>query len=168
MWTWRFTTTERTVTSPWCRFRLYKYIHTLVHELCFWWRGAPWLVASEKNTIELFKTSTTATFLELITLVISKLNLTKTKTSVKRNHEISRAESFSLLFFRYMTVPPGLSYVNFEKKTDSRKDVPILCSAPSPSTNNTIKCDIGNPVSTTIIIRLENNSSARRERKREI
>ncbi|XP_021948515.1 integrin alpha-PS2 isoform X2 [Folsomia candida] len=48
----------------------------------------------------------------------------------------------------YMTVPPGLSYVNFEKKTDSRKDVPILCSAPSPSTNNTIKCDIGNPMPT--------------------
>jgi hypothetical protein len=49
--------------------------------------------------------------------------------------------SFSMM---YMTVPSGLSYVNFEKKTDPRKDIPILCSAPSPSTNNTLKCDIGN------------------------
>ncbi len=50
----------------------------------------------------------------------------------------------------YMAVPAGLSYVNFEKTPDPRKDVPILCSAPSPSTNNTLKCDIGNPVCTYI------------------
>jgi integrin alpha 8 len=48
----------------------------------------------------------------------------------------------------YMTVPQGLSYVNFEKTKDPRKDIPILCSAPTPSTNNTLKCDIGNPLPT--------------------
>jgi len=43
----------------------------------------------------------------------------------------------------YMTVPQGISYVGFDK---IGKDIPILCSAPSPSTNNTLKCDIGNPL----------------------
>lgn len=45
----------------------------------------------------------------------------------------------------YMTVPQGLSYVRFDH-LDRSKDVSILCSAPSPSTNNTLKCDIGNPL----------------------
>lgn len=45
----------------------------------------------------------------------------------------------------YMTVPQSLSYVNFDR-LDTSKDVPILCSAPTPSTNNTLRCDIGNPL----------------------
>ncbi|ODM94960.1 Integrin alpha-PS2 [Orchesella cincta] len=45
----------------------------------------------------------------------------------------------------YMSVPQGLSYVNFDR-LDTSKDVPILCSAPTPSTNNTLRCDIGNPL----------------------
>lgn len=45
----------------------------------------------------------------------------------------------------FMRVPEGLSYVNFDR-LDTSKDVPILCSAPTPSTNNTLKCDIGNPL----------------------
>jgi len=49
----------------------------------------------------------------------------------------------------HMVVPQGLSYVNFQRMdTDPRKDIPILCSAPTPSTNNTLKCDIGNPLPT--------------------
>jgi len=47
----------------------------------------------------------------------------------------------------YMTVPKGLSYVNFDR-LDTSKDVPILCSAPTASSNNTLKCDIGNPLPT--------------------
>lgn len=48
----------------------------------------------------------------------------------------------------HMTVPQGLSYVNFQRMdTDPRKDIPILCSAPTPS-NPTLKCDIGNPLPT--------------------
>jgi hypothetical protein len=52
-------------------------------------------------------------------------------------------DSFESMLF--VEVPQGLSYVSLER-LDSRKDVPILCSPPSPSAAEKIlKCDIGNP-----------------------
>lgn len=47
----------------------------------------------------------------------------------------------------YIKVPAGLSYVTADP-LDTRKDIPILCSAPTPSTNNTVRCDVGNPLPT--------------------
>lgn len=45
----------------------------------------------------------------------------------------------------YMTVPPGLNFRKIERIGDVR-DTPITCTAPSPATNNSLKCDIGNPL----------------------
>ncbi|VVC36327.1 Hypothetical protein CINCED_3A009292 [Cinara cedri] len=45
-----------------------------------------------------------------------------------------------------MTVPLGVNYVKIEKLDDSEKDIPVQCSAPSSMTNNTLHCDIGNPL----------------------
>ncbi|CAG7835819.1 unnamed protein product [Allacma fusca] len=45
----------------------------------------------------------------------------------------------------YMTVPPSLAYVSVDR-LDTNKKVPVLCSPPAPSTNNTLRCEIGNPL----------------------
>lgn len=44
-----------------------------------------------------------------------------------------------------MTVPPGVNYVKIER-IDNENDIPVQCSAPSAVTNNTLHCDIGNPL----------------------
>lgn len=44
-----------------------------------------------------------------------------------------------------MTVPPGVNYVKIER-IDNENDIPVQCSAPSAVTNNTLRCDIGNPL----------------------
>jgi integrin alpha 8 len=46
----------------------------------------------------------------------------------------------------YMTLPHGLNFKKIERIGDIR-DTPITCTAPSAATNNTLKCDIGNPLS---------------------
>lgn len=46
----------------------------------------------------------------------------------------------------YMTIPAGLNFRKIERIGDTRK-IPITCTAPSIDTNNTLKCDIGNPLS---------------------
>lgn len=46
----------------------------------------------------------------------------------------------------YMTVPEGMTFRKIERVGDSR-DTPITCTAPSATTNHTLKCDIGNPLS---------------------
>ena len=46
----------------------------------------------------------------------------------------------------YMTVPSGLNFKKIERIGEIR-DTPITCTAPSLSSNNTLKCDIGNPLS---------------------
>lgn len=46
----------------------------------------------------------------------------------------------------FMTVPPGMNFRKIERIGDVR-DTPITCTAPSPQTNHTLKCDIGNPLS---------------------
>ncbi|KAI5709932.1 hypothetical protein M8J75_004281 [Diaphorina citri] len=45
-----------------------------------------------------------------------------------------------------MGVPLGLNYVNIERYDEGDRDIPILCSAPSYLNNNTLHCDIGNPL----------------------
>uniref|UniRef100_A0A8D8XF03 Integrin alpha-PS2 n=1 Tax=Cacopsylla melanoneura TaxID=428564 RepID=A0A8D8XF03_9HEMI len=45
-----------------------------------------------------------------------------------------------------MGVPLGLNYVNIERYDEGDRDIPILCSAPSYANNNTLHCDIGNPL----------------------
>lgn len=44
-----------------------------------------------------------------------------------------------------LTVPPGINYVNIER-LDTERDIPVQCSAPSFINNNTLRCDIGNPL----------------------
>lgn len=44
-----------------------------------------------------------------------------------------------------MTVPPGVNYVKIER-IDNENDILVQCSAPSVLTNNTLHCDIGNPL----------------------
>lgn len=45
-----------------------------------------------------------------------------------------------------MTVPPGINYKKIERLDNNEKDIPVQCSAPSIMTNNTLHCDIGNPL----------------------
>lgn len=54
-------------------------------------------------------------------------------------------DAFEAGFF--MTVPDGMNFRKIERIGDVR-DTPITCTAPSPVTNHTLKCDIGNPLST--------------------
>lgn len=53
-------------------------------------------------------------------------------------------DAFEAGFF--MSVPEGMSFRKIERTGDTR-DTPITCTAPSASTNHTLKCDIGNPLS---------------------
>lgn len=53
-------------------------------------------------------------------------------------------DAFEAGFF--MGVPEGINFRKIERIGDSR-DTPVTCTAPSSATNNTLKCDIGNPLS---------------------
>lgn len=44
-----------------------------------------------------------------------------------------------------MKIPAGINYVNIER-VDNERDVLVQCSAPSFINNNTLHCDIGNPL----------------------
>lgn len=44
-----------------------------------------------------------------------------------------------------LLIPPGMNYINIER-LDSDRGVIVQCSAPSAATNNTLRCDIGNPL----------------------
>lgn len=44
-----------------------------------------------------------------------------------------------------LEVPQGMNFVNIER-LDTDRSIPVQCSAPSAYTNNTLKCDIGNPL----------------------
>lgn len=52
-------------------------------------------------------------------------------------------DSFESMF--YMKMPPGINFFNTERLSGSL-EIPIKCSPPSETTNNTMKCDIGNPL----------------------
>lgn len=56
----------------------------------------------------------------------------------------SGEDAFEAGFF--MGVPEGMNFRKIERIGDSR-DTPVTCTAPSPATNHTLKCDIGNPLS---------------------
>lgn len=45
-----------------------------------------------------------------------------------------------------MTISPGVNYVKIERMDNNENDIPVQCSAPSAMTNNTLHCDIGNPL----------------------
>lgn len=45
-----------------------------------------------------------------------------------------------------MQVPPGLNYVKIERLDEGEREIPVQCSAPSYANNNTLDCDIGNPL----------------------
>lgn len=53
-------------------------------------------------------------------------------------------DAFEAGFF--MGVPEGMTFRKIERIGDSR-DTPVTCTAPSSATNNSLKCDIGNPLS---------------------
>ncbi|XP_066900872.1 integrin alpha-PS2 isoform X2 [Halyomorpha halys] len=44
------------------------------------------------------------------------------------------------------SIPPGLNYVKIERIDDAEREIPVQCSAPSFLNNNTLHCDIGNPL----------------------
>lgn len=66
----------------------------------------------------------------------------KLKVNVKVKNE--GENSFETVFD--MTIPLGVNYVKIERLDDNEKDVPVQCSAPSETTNNTLHCDMGNPL----------------------
>ncbi|XP_071440626.1 integrin alpha-PS2-like isoform X2 [Hetaerina americana] len=45
-----------------------------------------------------------------------------------------------------LKVPEGINYVNIERIDDSEREIPVQCSAPSRLNNNTLRCEIGNPL----------------------
>lgn len=45
----------------------------------------------------------------------------------------------------YMTLPPGLNLRKVEQSVANR-DTLVTCTPPTAATNNTLKCDIGNPL----------------------
>ncbi|XP_055615855.1 integrin alpha-PS2 isoform X2 [Toxorhynchites rutilus septentrionalis] len=51
----------------------------------------------------------------------------------------------------YMTIPPELNFRRVEKVGEI-KDTPILCTPPPGATNGTLKCDIGNPLSSGKVV----------------
>lgn len=52
-------------------------------------------------------------------------------------------DAFEASFF--MNIPQGLNYKSTKRVGESR-DTSYICTAPSVQTNNTLKCDIGNPL----------------------
>lgn len=53
-------------------------------------------------------------------------------------------DSFETMY--NLKIPPGLHYTKIERLDDNEQEIPVLCSAPSAQNNNTLKCDIGNPL----------------------
>ncbi|XP_055531825.1 integrin alpha-PS2 isoform X2 [Wyeomyia smithii] len=51
----------------------------------------------------------------------------------------------------YMSIPPELNFRRVEKVGEI-KDTPILCTTPPGATNGTLKCDIGNPLSSGKVV----------------
>lgn len=44
-----------------------------------------------------------------------------------------------------LKVPAGIDFVKIDR-IDGKKDIPVQCSPPKPVNNNTLRCDIGNPL----------------------
>ncbi|XP_046389663.1 integrin alpha-PS2 isoform X2 [Ischnura elegans] len=45
-----------------------------------------------------------------------------------------------------MKVPDGINYINIERLDEFEREIHVHCSAPSRNNNNTLRCDIGNPM----------------------
>ncbi|KAL1138247.1 hypothetical protein AAG570_009936 [Ranatra chinensis] len=52
-----------------------------------------------------------------------------------------------------LKVPPGLNYVKIERLDEAEKEIAVQCSAPAFINNNTLHCDIGNPLPKEKLVR---------------
>lgn len=52
-------------------------------------------------------------------------------------------DAFESVF--HLQLPPGINYVNWDSQSDSNR-ISIQCTAPKVSNNNTLRCDVGNPL----------------------
>ena len=52
-------------------------------------------------------------------------------------------DAFESVF--YLQLPPGIDYINIESQSESNEII-IQCSAPKSNNNNTLRCDVGNPL----------------------
>lgn len=53
-------------------------------------------------------------------------------------------DAFETIF--NLRIPPGLNFTRIERLPDDDREIPVQCSAPDAENNNTLKCDIGNPL----------------------
>lgn len=53
-------------------------------------------------------------------------------------------DSFETTFV--MVMPAGVNYINIERMDNAEREILVQCSAPSPANNNTLRCDLGNPL----------------------
>jgi hypothetical protein len=53
-------------------------------------------------------------------------------------------DSFETTFV--MAVPAGVNYINIERMDSAEREIVVQCSAPSKTNNNTLRCDLGNPL----------------------
>ncbi|PNF38619.1 hypothetical protein B7P43_G02308, partial [Cryptotermes secundus] len=53
-------------------------------------------------------------------------------------------DSFETTFT--MGVPVGINYINIERMDNAEREFLVQCSAPSRTNNNTLRCDLGNPL----------------------
>jgi hypothetical protein len=45
-----------------------------------------------------------------------------------------------------MVMPAGINYINIERMDNAEREFLVQCSAPSRANNNTLRCDLGNPL----------------------
>ena len=45
-----------------------------------------------------------------------------------------------------MVMPAGINYINIERMDSAEREFLVQCSAPSRTNNNTLRCDLGNPL----------------------
>jgi hypothetical protein len=45
-----------------------------------------------------------------------------------------------------MVMPAGVNYINIERMDNAEREFLVQCSAPSRANNNTLRCDLGNPL----------------------
>ena len=43
-------------------------------------------------------------------------------------------------------MPAGVNYIKIERTDNAELEFLVQCSAPSPANNNTLRCDLGNPL----------------------
>jgi len=58
--------------------------------------------------------------------------------------ENKNEDSFETTFL--MPMPAGVNYIKVERKEKAEHEFLVQCSAPSQTNNNTLRCDLGNPL----------------------